>query len=277
VQKSIDSLQLKSSAWNNKHDKDLENLGKAILHLEGVDIEQEIAAHQNLKAWEELDKKIRALSKQRSTLESAVIQAQKTRDKYAKEVESLKDKTCPACEQELHDHKHETMTADAVQHLAEAQTYFNKVSDDLKKVLEDIMSPAFGRYIKHIDIIAPKPTTFKITLINDQDFNVKYLGKNKFNVKVSGRQYHPDDLGESERCSQSIANLLELNYVQTEGKEADGSATPPPSSGGDFSGGATPEPAPTGPGEEEFGADLAAANAEPTPPPAEETPPPAEA
>jgi DNA repair exonuclease SbcCD ATPase subunit len=44
VQKSIDSLQLKSSAWNNKHDKDLENLGKAILHLEGVDIEQEIVA-----------------------------------------------------------------------------------------------------------------------------------------------------------------------------------------------------------------------------------------
>jgi DNA repair exonuclease SbcCD ATPase subunit len=140
VQKSIDSLQLKSSAWNNKHDKDLENLGKAILHLEGVDIEQEIAAHQNLKAWEELDKKIRALSKQRSTLESAVIQAQKTRDKYAKEVESLKDKTCPACEQELHDHKHEIMTADAVQHLAEAQTYFNKVSDDLKKVLEELGS-----------------------------------------------------------------------------------------------------------------------------------------
>ena len=140
VQKSIDSLQLKSSAWNNKHDKDLENLGKAILHLEGVDIEQEIAAHQNLKAWEELDKKIRALSKQRSTLESAVIQAQKTRDKYAKEVESLKDKTCPACEQELHDHKHETMTADAVQHLAEAQTYFDKVSNDLKKVLEELGS-----------------------------------------------------------------------------------------------------------------------------------------
>jgi DNA repair exonuclease SbcCD ATPase subunit len=140
VQKSIDSLELKSSAWNSKHDKDLENLGKAILHLESVDIEKEIAAHHSLKAWEELDKKIRALSKQRSTLESAVIQAQKTRDKYTREVESLKDKTCPACEQELHDHKHETMTAAAVQHLAEAQTYFDKVSGDLQKVLEELGS-----------------------------------------------------------------------------------------------------------------------------------------
>ena len=161
------------------------------------------------------------------------------------------------------------------QRKAEKAMYLVYRFPGLKKVLEDIMSPAFGRYIKHIDIIAPKPTTFKITLINDQDFNVKYLGKNKFNVKVSGRQYHPDNLGESERCSQSIANLLELNYVQTEGKEGDGSAAPTPPAGGDFSGGATPEP--TGPGEEEFGADLAAANAEPTPPaaetpPAEETP-----
>jgi hypothetical protein len=158
------------------------------------------------------------------------------------------------------------------QQRAEKAMYLVYRFPGLKKVLEDIMSPAFGRYIKHIAIIAPKPTTFKITLINDQDFNVKYLGKNKFNVKVSGRQYHPDNLGESERCSQSIANLLELNYVQTEGKEGDnsgGEITPPPSD--DFSGGATPEP--TGPGEEEFGADLAAANTEPTPPPAEETPP----
>ncbi len=138
VQKSIDSLQLKSSAWDNKHQQELENLGRAILNLEAVDIEAELAAHVSLKEWEELDTRIRSLNKQRATLESAVTQAQKTRDRYAKEVESLSSKTCPACEQELHDHKHEEMTSTALQHLAESQIYLDKVAGDLEKILKEI-------------------------------------------------------------------------------------------------------------------------------------------
>lgn len=138
VQKSIDSLQLKSSAWDTKHESELESLGRAIVNLENVDIEAELAAHTALKVWDEENIRIRNLNKQRATLESAVTQALKTRDKYAREVDSLGDKTCPACEQELHDHKHEEMTAVAIQHLSEAQIYFDKVSTDLKKVLEEI-------------------------------------------------------------------------------------------------------------------------------------------
>lgn len=138
VQKSIDSLQLKSSAWENKHQQDLENLGKAILQLESVDIDGELQAHIDLKAWTEQDNRIRSLNKQRATLESAVIQAQKTRDKYSREIDALANKNCPACEQELHDHKHEEMTAVAAQHLAEAQIYFDKMSGELDKILKEI-------------------------------------------------------------------------------------------------------------------------------------------
>ena len=144
VQKSIDSLQLKSSAWENKHQQDLENLGRAIVNLESVDIEAELQAHTNLKAWIELDNKIRSLTKQRATLESAVIQAQKTYDKYFKEVEQLENKTCPSCEQGLHDHKHEEMTAAAVKYLGEAQTYLDKVSTDLKKIVDEIGTGAMS-------------------------------------------------------------------------------------------------------------------------------------
>lgn len=140
IEKSISSLEIKSSAWENKKEADITKMVNAILALQNVDIEKEIAAHAALKAWEELDNKIRALNKQKATLESAVTQAQKTRDRYNKEVESLGNKTCPACEQELHDHKHEEMTALALGNLADAQKYFDKVSNDLKKVLEELGS-----------------------------------------------------------------------------------------------------------------------------------------
>jgi hypothetical protein len=86
----------------------------------------------------------------------------------------------------------------------------------LKNLLEDLMSPAFGRYISNVNIIAPKPTTFKVELINSQFFNIYYIGKGEFIVKVSGKKYYPNNLGELERASQSIATLLELNYSPEE-------------------------------------------------------------
>ena len=89
----------------------------------------------------------------------------------------------------------------------------------LKKLMEDLMSPVFGRFIGHIDIVAPKPTTFNVKLINNQDFTIVYVGKGNFTVKISGKKYNPLNLGELERASQSIADLLQLNYAPEEGKD----------------------------------------------------------
>ena len=138
VQKSIDSLGIKSSAWENKKTSDIENIGRAMMRLETVDIEAELSAHSQLKLWLEHDTKITNLNKQKATLQSAVGQAEKSLTKYTRELESLANKTCHACEQELHDHKHEEMTAEATQHLVEATKYFNKVSLDLKKIVDEI-------------------------------------------------------------------------------------------------------------------------------------------
>jgi hypothetical protein len=90
----------------------------------------------------------------------------------------------------------------------------------LKRVIEELMSPSFGRYISGISIVAPKPTTFNISLINGQDFLIYYLGSGNFTAKIAGKKYHPDNIGESERASQAIADLLELNYAPREMEEA---------------------------------------------------------
>lgn len=138
VQKSIDSLGIKSSAWETKKTADIENIGRAMMRLETVDIEAELAAHAQLKLWNEHNTKIQSLNKQSATLQSALGQAEKTVKKYEKELASLANKTCHACEQELHDHKHEEMTNVAQQHLNEAIKYFDKVSQDLLKIVDEI-------------------------------------------------------------------------------------------------------------------------------------------
>lgn len=151
VQKSIDSLTIKSSAWESKKDRDIENLGRAIVKLESVDIDNELSLHKLLKAWEDNNTALKNLSKQKATLESALIQAEKTKTKYVNELAALGNKTCPACEQELHDHKHEDMTATATTNLEDAQKYFDKVSNDLVKIVKDITA---------IGTLDKKPITF---------------------------------------------------------------------------------------------------------------------
>ena len=138
VQKSIDSLVIKSKAWESKKDQDLESLGRSILKLESVDITSELLMHQELKRWEENNNTLKNLTKQKATLESAVGQAEKTVKKYTSELEKLADKTCPACEQELHDHKHEEMNAAAIKNLEDSVEYLEKINGELLSVVDEI-------------------------------------------------------------------------------------------------------------------------------------------
>lgn len=132
----------------------------------------------------------------------------------------------------------------------------------LKELMEDLMSPAFGRFISHIEIVSPKPTIFKSILINNQEFSITYVGKKHFTVKISGKKYNPANLGELERASNSISELLQLNYAIEEGKDQAGEAAPDAGLAADVTAASAPSPTPTG---------------EEAVPPAEETPPAEEA
>jgi len=138
IQKSIDSLTTKQSAWNTQQQAEIEKIARAIVELESVDIDAEIAKHGELKAYEEKAAKLKSLNKERATLDSAIAQAERSVTKYDRELGLLANKTCHACEQELHDHKHEEMTATAQAHLDEARKYHDKVTQDLAKITGEI-------------------------------------------------------------------------------------------------------------------------------------------
>jgi len=138
IQQSVDGLLTRQRAWNSQHEQDLEKIGRAIVELESVDIEAELAKHSELKLFEEKTAKLNSLNKERATLDSAIAQAERSVTKYDGELAKLANKTCHACEQELHDHKHEEMTQLAQGHLDEARKYHAKVEKDLAKILTEI-------------------------------------------------------------------------------------------------------------------------------------------
>jgi len=138
VQKSIDSLTIKSSAWESKKEADLTSLLNSIHTLTEVDIESELTTHAELKTWLDNNSKLTGLRKQKATLESATIQGEKTLNKYLNELEKLGNKQCPACEQDLHDHKHEEMTTESIKHVEEATTYLDKIKKDYTDICSAI-------------------------------------------------------------------------------------------------------------------------------------------
>jgi DNA repair exonuclease SbcCD ATPase subunit len=155
IQESIDSLKLKQTAWQRSKDSDISKIQKAIDELASVDIDAEIVQHDKLKVYDELAAKIKSLNKEKATLETAAMQADKTVKKYQKEISQLAQNTCPACEQELHDHKHEEMVKASEKNLVDADIYLSKVASDLELILKEL---------EGIGDINGRPNTFYDTL-----------------------------------------------------------------------------------------------------------------
>ena len=141
----------------------------------------------------------------------------------------------------------------------------------LKDLMEKLMSPAFARFVTNVSVTAPKPTTFMVEMINGEDFNIRYDGRKNFTVKIAGKRYNMQNLGELERAQQAIADVLELNYAVDE-KEAAGADAKPDAGAEAFSAAAS---APSAEIPAEIPAEEPAAEpaAEETPAPEEETPP----
>jgi len=209
IQQSVDSLTTRQTAWNSQHDAELEKIGRAIIELENVDIEAELAKHGELKLFEEKSAKLKSLNKEKATLDAATAQAERSVKKYASELAKLQDRKCHACEQELHDHKHREMSAEANKHLTEANTYHDKVVADLAKIMKEITS---------VGLVTTRPDTYYDTIeqaLKHQN-NLKTL-ETQLTVKAGESDPYQEQIDELRHTAmQEIAwdHVNELNRIK---------------------------------------------------------------
>ena len=78
---------------------------------------------------------------------------------------------------------------------------------ELKAVIVDLLTADYGKFIDSIDWVAPKPTTFRINLKNDQDFYLIY-SRTSWIAQVEGKKYYLLNLPEEERACEAIARIL---------------------------------------------------------------------
>jgi len=90
---------------------------------------------------------------------------------------------------------------------------------ELKAVIVDLLTHEFDNFVASIDWVAPKPTTFRINLKNDQDFYLIY-SRTSWIAQVEGKKYYLLNLPEEERATEAIARILRYGTASS-GEAAD--------------------------------------------------------
>ena len=151
IETTISSLQSNQKAWLSKRTADTMRLQEAISELEHLDIETELEAHEKLQNWNEHNNAILALRKELSTLEPALVRADKSVDKVNKDILEIEDATCYTCGQELHADKKEEISLRKSKELEDALAYQTEITVKVKDVTVTL---------QEIGDINGKPTTY---------------------------------------------------------------------------------------------------------------------
>tara|TARA_B100001113_G_scaffold286564_1_gene242123 strand:+ start:1735 stop:3510 length:1776 start_codon:yes stop_codon:yes gene_type:complete len=140
ITESIESLKIRSNAWQTQKEEDSKNFAEAIAELEKVDIKAELDAHKRLQKHNENYIKLLSLQKEKAYHEDSYTKAKNTVDKTVSDLEFAEQQKCPTCEQELHDDKHTHLVDKLKTTLTESKEYATKLESDLAKIQQDIDS-----------------------------------------------------------------------------------------------------------------------------------------
>ena len=151
IQTTIDGLSRTQRAWISKKDQDCVKLQTGITELEKVDIDAELETHEKLTNWTQHNNAILALKKELSTLEPALLRAEKASGKLINDIADLEDATCYTCGQELHADKKAEIAGRKDKELLDASTYQQEIAGKVAEVMKSL---------EEIGDINGKPTTF---------------------------------------------------------------------------------------------------------------------
>ena len=90
---------------------------------------------------------------------------------------------------------------------------------ELKDIIVALLTHEFDSFLEGIDWVAPRPSTFRINLLNGQNFLLMY-GTRSWIAQVEGKKYYLLNLDEEEYAAQAISRILQ--YGPASGAEVEG-------------------------------------------------------
>ena len=122
----------------------------------------------------------------------------------------------------------------------------------LKAAIVKLQTEDFKEFVDSIDWISPRPTSFRINLINGQEYIIKWMGKG-FEAQILGKRYYLNKIDDYQQALDKLAILYREGPMSGAGE---GEAADTDTGGGGGGGGDFPGDDAAGGGGEEGGEDL---------------------
>ena len=100
---------------------------------------------------------------------------------------------------------------------------------ELKDIIVSLMTHEFDSFLERIDWVSPKPSTFRIVLLNGESFLLTYSPRS-WVAQIEGKKYYLLNLDEEEYACQAISRILQYGTergAEVEGETADAEAEAP--------------------------------------------------
>jgi hypothetical protein len=78
---------------------------------------------------------------------------------------------------------------------------------ELKAVIVNLLTTDFDKFLESVDWVAPRPSTFRVNLLNGENF-VLFYDPRSWIAQVEGKKYYLLNLDEEEMASKAIARIL---------------------------------------------------------------------
>ena len=91
---------------------------------------------------------------------------------------------------------------------------------ELKEVILNLLTSDFDSFISSIDWVAPRPTTFRVNLQNDEEFYLIWM-RRSWIAQIEGKKYYLLNLPEEQRAAEAISRILRYGPAGGEAAEVD--------------------------------------------------------
>jgi|TARA_B100001758_G_scaffold247365_1_gene264913 hypothetical protein len=99
---------------------------------------------------------------------------------------------------------------------------------ELKDIIVSLMTHEFDSFLEGIDWVAPRPSTFRINLLNGQNFILMFTPRSWI-AQVEGKKYYLLNLDEEEYAALAISRILQYgpeSGAEVEGAESETDSAP---------------------------------------------------
>ena len=91
---------------------------------------------------------------------------------------------------------------------------------ELKDIIVDLLTVQFDDFLESIDWVSPRPSTFRINLLNGQNFLLTYTDRSWI-AQVEGKKYYLLNLDEEEHAAQAISRILAYGKIEIDDEESE--------------------------------------------------------